>query len=130
PVGTADRVRAIVGEELARRGVSLEYDVVSNPEFLKEGAAIKDFMQPERVVVGCDGERAETLLRKLYAPFMRSHERVLVMRPREAEMTKYASNALLATKISFMNEIAELCDELDVDVEKVRAGVGSDSRIG
>jgi UDPglucose 6-dehydrogenase len=104
--------------------------VVSNPEFLKEGAAIQDFMQPERIVIGCDGERPQQILRKLYAPFMRTHERIIVMRPREAEMTKYASNALLATKISFMNEIAEFCDELDVDVEKVRAGVGADSRIG
>ncbi len=111
-------------------GVAVEYDVVSNPEFLKEGAAIRDFMQPERIIIGCTGERPEAELRKLYAPFMRTHERILVMRPREAEMTKYAANALLATKISFMNEIAELCDALDVDIERVGAGVGSDSRIG
>lgn len=130
PVGTADRNRAIIGEELAKRGVEVEYDVVSNPEFLKEGAAVKDFMNPERIILGCDSERAETLLRRLYAPFVRSRDRVLTMRPREAEMTKYASNALLATKISFMNEIAEFCDALGVDVEKVRAGVGADSRIG
>jgi UDPglucose 6-dehydrogenase len=130
PVGTADQVRSIVQSELAARGSKIEVDVVSNPEFLKEGAAVKDFMTPERVILGVESERAETLLRKLYAPFVRSHDRIQVMRPREAEMTKYASNALLATKISFMNEIAELCDELDVDVEKVRAGVGADSRIG
>lgn len=130
PVGTADRIRSIMRSELEQRSASVEYDVVSNPEFLKEGAAIQDFMQPERIIIGCDGERPEAELRKLYAPFMRNHERILVMRPREAEMTKYASNALLATKISFMNEIAEFCDALDVDIEKVRAGVGADSRIG
>jgi UDPglucose 6-dehydrogenase len=130
PVGTADHNRTLIKAELDKRGASVEFDVVSNPEFLKEGAAIQDFMQPERIVIGCESARAETVLRKLYAPFQRNHDRVLVMRPREAEMTKYASNALLATKISFMNEIAEFCDALGVDVEKVRAGVGSDSRIG
>lgn len=130
PIGTADQIRSIVKAELDKRGAHVEYDVVSNPEFLKEGAAVKDFMNPERIILGCDSERAESALRKLYAPFVRSHDRILVMRPREAEMTKYASNALLATKISFMNEIAELCDALDVDVEKVRSGVGADSRIG
>jgi UDPglucose 6-dehydrogenase len=130
PVGTADRVRNIIREELRGRGADLEFDVVSNPEFLKEGAAVKDFMNPERIIVGCESDRAEALLRKLYAPFSRNRDRILIMRPREAEMTKYASNALLATKISFLNEIAEFCDELDVDVEKVRAGVGADSRIG
>ena len=130
PIGTADQIRSIVKAELDKRGAHVEYDVVSNPEFLKEGAAVKDFMNPERIILGCDSERAESALRKLYAPFVRSHDHILVMRPREAEMTKYASNALLATKISFMNEIAELCDALDVDVEKVRSGVGADSRIG
>ena len=130
PVGTADRVRSIVKSELEKRGANVEFDVVSNPEFLKEGAAVQDFMQPERIVLGCESERAEIVLRRLYAPFVRSRDRILVMKPREAEMTKYASNALLATKISFMNEIAEFCDELDVDIEKVRAGVGADSRIG
>ncbi|MGZ8264696.1 MAG: UDP-glucose dehydrogenase family protein [Burkholderiales bacterium] len=130
PVGTADRVRSIVKSELQARAANIPFDVVSNPEFLKEGAAVKDFMNPERIVLGCDSERAETVLRRLYAPFNRNHDRIVAMRPREAEMTKYASNALLATKISFMNEIAEFCDELDVDVEKVRAGVGADSRIG
>lgn len=130
PVGTADQIRIIVASELRKRGAHTEYDVVSNPEFLKEGAAVKDFMNPERIILGCESERAEAILRRLYAPFVRNHDRILVMRPREAEMTKYASNALLATKISFMNEIAEFCDALDVDVEKVRSGVGADSRIG
>lgn len=130
PVGTADKVQSIVKTELKRRGSTAHIDVVSNPEFLKEGAAVQDFMHPERIILGCDSDRAEATLRKLYAPFVRNHDRILSMRTREAEMTKYASNALLATKISFMNEIAELCDELDVDVEKVRAGVGADSRIG
>jgi UDPglucose 6-dehydrogenase len=130
PVGTADRVRGIVEKTLKARSANIPFDVVSNPEFLKEGAAIKDFMNPERIILGCESERAENILRRLYAPFNRNHERIVAMRPREAEMTKYASNALLATKISFMNEIAEFCDELDVDVEKVRAGVGADSRIG
>jgi UDPglucose 6-dehydrogenase len=130
PVGTADRVRKIIDEALRARGTSVEFDVASNPEFLKEGAAVRDFMTPERIIIGCDSERAASVLRRLYAPFTRSYDRILAMRPREAEMTKYASNALLATKISFMNEIAEFCDALDVDVEKVRAGVGADSRIG
>jgi UDPglucose 6-dehydrogenase len=130
PVGTADRLRRIVQDELVKRGATVEFDVVSNPEFLKEGAAVKDFMHPERIIIGSDSDRAETLLRRLYAPFVRSRDRIITMQPREAEMTKYASNALLATKISFMNEIAELCDRLDVDVESVRAGVGADSRIG
>jgi UDPglucose 6-dehydrogenase len=130
PVGTADRVRGIIRNELQARSANIPFDVVSNPEFLKEGAAVKDFMNPERIILGCESERAENLLRRLYAPFNRNHDRIVPMRPREAEMTKYASNALLATKISFMNEIAEFCDELDVDVEKVRAGVGADSRIG
>jgi UDPglucose 6-dehydrogenase len=130
PVGTADRLRRIVQEQLVSRDATVEFDVVSNPEFLKEGAAVKDFMHPERIIIGSDSDRAESLLRRLYAPFVRSRDRIITMRPREAEMTKYASNALLATKISFMNEIAELCDKVDVDVEKVRAGVGADSRLG
>jgi UDPglucose 6-dehydrogenase len=130
PVGTADRIATVVRAELEKRGAAFGFDVVSNPEFLKEGAAVQDFMQPERVILGCSSTRAETLLRRLYAPFVRSRDRVMTMQPREAEMTKYASNALLATKISFMNEIAELCDVLGVDVERVRAGVGADSRIG
>ena len=130
PVGTADRIHSIVSAELSKRASTVEFDVVSNPEFLKEGAAVQDFMQPERIILGCGSARAETALRRLYAPFVRSRDRILVMRPREAEMTKYASNALLATKISFMNEIAEFCEQLGVDIEKVRAGVGADSRIG
>lgn len=130
PVGTADSVRAAVLEELAKRGVEIEFDVVSNPEFLKEGDAVKDFTRPDRVVVGADSERATETMRSLYYPFMRNHERILFMGVRDAEMTKYAANAMLATKISFMNEIANLCERLDVDVENVRLGIGSDSRIG
>jgi len=130
PVGTADRIQKIVSAELEKRRASFGFDVVSNPEFLKEGAAVQDFMHPERVILGCSSMRAENALRRLYAPFVRSRDRILSMQPREAEMTKYASNALLATKISFMNEMAELCEMVGVDVEKVRAGVGADSRIG
>jgi UDPglucose 6-dehydrogenase len=130
PVGTADKVTAAIREELAERGSSVEFDVVSNPEFLKEGAAIADFMNPDRVVVGSNDERATRIMRELYAPFTRNHERTVVMGVRDAEMTKYAANAMLATKISFMNEIANLCEVLGVDVENVRKGIGSDSRIG
>ncbi len=130
PVGTADKVRATIQAELDARGMDIEFDVVSNPEFLKEGAAIEDFMYPDRVVIGADNERAAGHMRRLYAPFMRNHDCTLVMGVRDAEMTKYAANAMLATKISFMNEIAHLCDELGVDVEQVRLGIGSDSRIG
>mgnify|MGYP001560858651 CR=1 FL=1 len=130
PVGTAERVRAAIGEELARRGASIRFDVVSNPEFLKEGAAVGDFMRPERVIVGTDSAGAVELMRRLYAPFIRNHERLLVMGVRDAELTKYAANAMLATRISFMNEIANLCELAGVDVENVRRGIGSDSRIG
>lgn len=130
PVGTADKVRAAVQAELDVRGVKIPFDVVSNPEFLKEGAAVADFMRPDRIIVGCESERARELMKKLYAPFNRNRERVIYMGVKEAEMTKYAANALLATKISFMNEIANLCDLLGVDVESVREGIGSDSRIG
>jgi UDPglucose 6-dehydrogenase len=130
PIGTAEQVDAVIARELHRRGVKLAYEVVSNPEFLKEGDAINDFMRPDRIVVGCESEKARELMRELYAPFMRSRERVIFMGVREAEMTKYAANAMLATKISFMNEIAGLCDRLGVDVEAVRQGIGSDSRIG
>ena len=130
PVGTADRVRAILREELERRGAKLNLEVASNPEFLKEGDAVNDFMRPERIVVGVDSEAAAEELRALYAPFMRNHERLLTMGVRDAEMTKYAANAMLATRISFMNEIAGLCERLGVDVEQVRRGIGSDSRIG
>ncbi len=130
PVGTADRVRATIQQELAARGLDLPFDVVSNPEFLKEGAAVDDFMRPDRIIVGADSERARAVMRELYAPFTHSHERTLFMGTREAEMTKYAANAMLATRISFMNEIANLCERLGVDVESVRQGIGADSRIG
>jgi len=130
PVGTADKVQKAIAEQLAARGADIRFDVVSNPEFLKEGAAVDDFMRPDRIVVGCASERAQDIMRELYAPFNRSHERTLFMGVREAEMTKYAANAMLATKISFMNEIANLCDLMGVDVESVRHGIGSDSRIG
>lgn len=130
PVGTADRVRQAVAEELDKRGVEISFDVVSNPEFLKEGAAVQDFMRPDRIIIGSDSPRALELMRVLYADFSRNHDRILEMGVRDAEMTKYTANAMLATKISFMNEIARLCDRLGVDVEKVRRGIGSDSRIG
>ena len=130
PVGTADQVHAAVGEELARRGAKLEYAVVSNPEFLKEGAAVEDFMRPDRIVIGSEDERATALLRQLYAPFQRNHERILHMSVRSAELTKYAANAMLATRISFMNELAMLAEPLGADIEEVRRGIGSDPRIG
>ena len=130
PVGTAERVREAINVELLRRGREIEFDVVSNPEFLKEGAAIDDFMKPDRIVVGAEEERAIEIMRELYADFTRSHDRLLVMGVRDAEMTKYVANAMLATKISFMNEVANLCDRMGVDVENVRTGIGSDSRIG
>jgi UDPglucose 6-dehydrogenase len=130
PVGTADKVRAAIKEELRKRGADVPFDVVSNPEFLKEGAAVEDFMKPDRVVIGTDSPRARELMHELYAPFMRNHERILYMGIRDAEMTKYASNAMLATKISFMNEMAGLCERMGVDVENVRVGIGADSRIG
>ena len=130
PVGTADKVRAAIQEELDRRGSDIRFDVVSNPEFLKEGAAIDDFMHPDRVVIGVTDDRAGKIMHDLYAPFTRNHDRILLMGVRDAEMTKYAANAMLATKISFMNEVAALCEKLDVDVENVRIGIGSDERIG
>ena len=130
PVGTADRVRAAIAEALARRAVNIDYSVVSNPEFLKEGAAIEDFMRPDRIVVGADDPRAVELMRQLYAPFQRSHERLVVMDVRSAELTKYAANAMLATRISFMNELANLAEKLGADIELVRAGIGADPRIG
>jgi UDPglucose 6-dehydrogenase len=130
PVGTADRVRETIAAELARRGVELSFAVASNPEFLKEGAAVEDFMRPDRVVIGSDDERAIGLLRAVYAPFQRNHERLLVMDVRSAELTKYAANAMLATRISFMNELANLADALGADIEHVRRGIGSDPRIG
>ncbi|MGH8720929.1 MAG: UDP-glucose dehydrogenase family protein [Burkholderiales bacterium] len=130
PVGTADKVRVAIGEELARRAVGHEFSVVSNPEFLKEGAAVEDFMRPDRVIVGSDDARATALLRELYAPFQRNHERILTMNVRSAELTKYAANAMLATRISFMNELANLAERLGADIEEVRQGIGSDARIG
>ena len=130
PVGTAERVRDAIRAELRTRGAAVEFDVVSNPEFLKEGDAVADFMRPDRVIVGCESQRARDTLHQLYGPFMRNHERILFMGLRDAEMTKYAANAMLATKISFMNEIANLCDRLGVDAEHVRVGIGSDQRIG
>jgi UDPglucose 6-dehydrogenase len=130
PVGTADKVRSAIAEELARRGVEGRYSVVSNPEFLKEGAAVEDFMRPDRIVVGADDEQAIHLMRALYAPFQRSHDRLVVMDVRSAELTKYAANAMLATRISFMNEMALLAERLGADIEQVRQGIGSDPRIG
>ena len=130
PVGTADRVAEAVREAQAPRGVAVDFDVVSNPEFLKEGAAIEDFMRPDRIIVGTDNPRTAELLRVLYAPFNRSHERVMVMDVRSAELTKYAANAMLATKISFMNELSNIAEAVGADIEKVRVGIGSDPRIG
>jgi len=130
PVGTADKVRAAVQEELLQRNVSIEFDVVSNPEFLKEGAAIDDFMKPDRVVIGTDNVRTAEIMKELYEPFMRKNNRLIVMDIRSAEMTKYAANAMLATRISFMNQIANLCERMGADVAAVRDGIGSDSRIG
>jgi UDPglucose 6-dehydrogenase len=130
PVGTGSRVKAAVAEELARRGVNVEFSVVSNPEFLKEGAAIEDFLKPDRIVVGADDDRAILLMRALYSPFIRNHDRLLVMDIKSAEFTKYAANSMLATRISFMNELALLADKVGVDIELVRRGIGSDPRIG
>ena len=130
PVGTTERVRAVLAEELAARGLKIPVWVASNPEFLKEGAAVQDFMKPDRIVIGTDGEEARQRLHALYAPFQRNHERIIHMGIREAEMTKYAANAMLATKISFINEVASLCERLGVDVEAVRLGIGADPRIG
>jgi UDPglucose 6-dehydrogenase len=130
PVGTADKVKAAIAEELAARGVGTSFSVVSNPEFLKEGAAIEDFMRPDRIVVGTDDNTAKDLMRSLYAPFQRNHERVIFMDVRSAELTKYAANAMLATRISFMNELANLAERLGADIELVRQGIGSDPRIG
>ena len=130
PVGTADRVRDAVAGELAKRGVSVEFDVVSNPEFLKEGDAVEDCLRPDRIIIGSSSERAIGVLRKLYAPFNRNHDRTVVMDERSAELTKYAANAMLATKISFMNEIANIAERVGADVELVRQGIGSDPRIG
>jgi UDPglucose 6-dehydrogenase len=130
PVGTADKVRKELQATLSGRGASVEFDVVSNPEFLKEGAAIQDFMKPDRVVIGTDNPRTTELMRALYEPFIRNHDRLVVMDIRSSELTKYAANAMLATKISFMNELANIAERLGADIEKVRVGIGSDPRIG
>jgi UDPglucose 6-dehydrogenase len=130
PVGTADKVRTAVAESLAARAAAIEFDMVSNPEFLKEGAAIGDFTRPDRVIIGTDSQRATDLLRALYEPFTRNRDRMIVMDVRSAELTKYAANAMLATKISFMNELANLAEHLGADIEQVRLGIGSDPRIG
>ncbi|EAR22232.1 UDP-glucose dehydrogenase family protein [Nitrococcus mobilis] len=130
PVGSADRVRACISAELQRRGADIDFDVVSNPEFLKEGAAVDDFMKPDRVIVGTGRQASAELLRQLYAPFNRNHDRLIMMDVRSAELTKYAANAMLATKISFMNELANIADRVDADIERVRIGIGADPRIG
>ena len=130
PVGTADKVRAAIAAELAARGTEIAFDVVSNPEFLKEGAAVEDCMRPDRIVIGTSSASALEVLRRLYAPFNRNHDRIVAMDVRSAELTKYAANAMLATKISFMNEIATIAEQVGADVEMVRKGIGSDPRIG
>jgi UDPglucose 6-dehydrogenase len=130
PVGTADAVRTLIAQELELRGVNTPFSVVSNPEFLKEGAAIDDFMRPGRIVLGCDDEQAALNMRALYAPFQRHHDRLILMDIRSAELTKYAANAMLATRISFMNELANLAEKLGADIEQIRKGIGSDPRIG
>jgi UDPglucose 6-dehydrogenase len=130
PVGTADKVREAIAEELGKRGLSTSFSVVSNPEFLKEGAAVEDFMRPDRIVVGADNAATIETMRKLYAPFQRNHDRLMVMDVRSAELTKYAANAMLATRISFMNELALLAERLGADIESVRKGIGADPRIG
>ena len=130
PVGTADRVKATIKAVLIERGKSVEYDVVANPEFLKEGAAVGDFMKPDRIIIGAENPRTVELLRALYEPFNRNHDRVIAMDVRSAELTKYAANAMLATKISFMNELANVAERVGADIEQVRIGIGSDPRIG
>jgi len=130
PVGTADKVQTAIKEELAARSAAVPFAVVSNPEFLKQGAAVQDFMRPDRVVIGAEDERAIRLMRALYAPYIRNHDRLLVMDVRSAELTKYAANAMLATRISFMNDLAVLAEHVGADIESVRVGIGSDSRIG
>ncbi len=130
PVGTADKVKAAVADELAKRGAAIPHSIVSNPEFLKEGAAVEDFMRPDRIVVGAEDDQAIHLMRALYAPFQRNHERLIVTDVKSAELTKYAANAMLATRISFMNELANLAEVLGADIEMVRQGIGSDPRIG
>ena len=130
PVGTAERVTDAINKELEKRGVDVEFDVVSNPEFLKEGDAVNDFLKPDRIILGIESAKAEAYMKELYSPFNRNHDKVHVIGVKDAEMTKYAANSMLATKISFMNEIAGICERLGVDVENVRKGIGSDTRIG
>lgn len=130
PVGTAEKVKEIIGGELDKRGLHLNVNVVSNPEFLKEGSAVQDFMRPERVIIGSDNEEVIQTLKELYTPYTKNHERFIVMDVRSAEMTKYAANAMLATRISFMNEMANICEKVGADVNRIREGIGSDSRIG
>ena len=130
PVGTADKVKAAIAEELASRKVDIACSVVSNPEFLKEGAAVEDFMRPDRIVIGAEDDASKDIMRTLYAPFQRNHDRLVIMDVRSAELTKYAANAMLATRISFMNELANLAEILGADIESVRKGIGSDPRIG
>ena len=130
PVGTADKVKKTIQKQLDVRELNIEFDVVSNPEFLKEGAAVNDFLKPDRIIVGADSKRAAKAMQRLYAPFSRNRDKLILMNVRDAEMTKYAANSMLATKISFMNEISNICERLGVDVENVRKGIGSDNRIG
>lgn len=130
PVGTGDKVAKVIQEELDKRNVNIDFHIVSNPEFLKEGAAVQDFMKPDRIVIGADSEIAFHKMKELYAPFTHNHDRIICMDIRSAEMTKYVANAMLATKISFMNEVANICELVDADVNQVRIGIGSDSRIG
>lgn len=130
PVGTAAKVSAVILEELQKRNIDIVFEVTSNPEFLKEGAAVNDFMHPDRIIIGAETSFAKDLMTELYAPFVRNHPRIMFMGVRDAEMTKYAANAMLATKISFMNEIANICEKMNVDVENVRLGIGADQRIG
>lgn len=130
PVGTADKVKSVIQNELDKRTSHLTFDVISNPEFLKEGAAIEDFLKPDRIIVGTDNEEAYRVMRELYEPFIHKNDRLILMDVKSAEMTKYAANAMLATKISFMNEIANICERVGADVNQVRNGLGSDSRIG